>query len=59
MALVATGRLEIRNNAVERGSELAVAENYDLLNDYEVVGLSPEDLEVVERLDQLKKEGRP
>jgi len=43
----------------ERGAELAVAENYELLTDYEVVGLAPDDLEVVEQLDQLKKEGRP
>ena len=59
VALVATGRFDSRSNPVARGTELAVAENYDLLNDYEVVGLSPEDLEVVEQLDQLKKEGRP
>jgi anti-sigma factor RsiW len=58
VALVATGYLGARNNPIARGAELAVAENYDLLNDYEVVGLSPEDLEVVEHLDQLK-EGRP
>jgi len=47
------------SNPLARGTELAVAENYDLLTDYEVVGLSPEDLEVVEHLDQLSKEGRP
>jgi len=57
--LVVGGHVGIRKGAVERGTELAVAENYDLLTDYEVVGLSPEDLEVVEHLDQLKKEGRP
>ena len=34
-----------------------MAANYELLSDYEVVGLSPEDLEVVEHLDEL--EGRP
>jgi anti-sigma factor RsiW len=43
----------------ERRTELAVAENYELLSDYEVVGLDPADLEVVEHLDQLEKEGRP
>jgi len=42
-----------------RPSELAVAENYELLSDYEVVGLDPADLDVVEHLDQLEKEGRP
>ena len=36
-----------------------MAEHYELLSDYEVVGLTPEDLEVVEHLDQLQKEGRP
>ena len=40
-------------------TELAVAEHYELLSDYEVVGLSPDDLEVVEQLDRLQKEGRP
>jgi len=43
----------------ERRAELAVAENYELLSDYEVVGLDPADLDVVEHLDQLEKEGRP
>jgi anti-sigma factor RsiW len=43
----------------EQGTALAVAEHYELLADYEVVGLSPEDLDVVEHLDQLQKEGRP
>lgn len=57
--LVVGGKLENGHRAVERGTELAVAENYDLLTDYEVVGLSAEDLEVVEHLDQLNKEGRP
>lgn len=60
VALVAVGRFDAaRNASVERGAELAVAEHYDLLTDYEVVGLSPDNLEVVEHLDQLKKEGRP
>ena len=40
-------------------AEPPVGEHYELLSDYEVVGLDPEDLEVVERLDQLHKEGRP
>jgi anti-sigma factor RsiW len=48
-----------RAGVAERRMELAVAENYELLSDYEVVGLSPDDLEVVEQLDQLQKEGRP
>jgi anti-sigma factor RsiW len=43
----------------EQHAELAVAENYELLSDYEVVGLDPDDLDVVEHLDQLEKEGRP
>ena len=43
----------------ERRAELAVAEHYDLLTDYEVVGLSRDDLDVVEHLDELQKEGRP
>jgi anti-sigma factor RsiW len=43
----------------ERGAELAVAEHYELLSDYEVVGLSRDDLDVVEHLDELQKEGRP
>jgi len=43
----------------EQGTELAVAEHYELLSDYEVVGLSREDLDVVEHLDELQKEGRP
>ena len=43
----------------EQRTELAVAEHYELLSDYEVVGLSADDLEVVEQLDQLQKEGRP
>ncbi|HVP63051.1 MAG TPA: anti-sigma factor [Myxococcaceae bacterium] len=43
----------------EQRTALAVAEHYELLSDYEVVGLSPDDLEVVEQLDQLQKEGRP
>jgi anti-sigma factor RsiW len=43
----------------ERGMELAVGEHYELLSDYEVVGLSQDDLDVVEHLDELQKEGRP
>lgn len=43
----------------ERRTELAVAEHYELLSDYEVVGLSSDDLDVVEHLDELQKEGRP
>ena len=36
-----------------------MAEHYELLSDYEVVGLSRDDLDVVEHLDELQKEGRP
>jgi anti-sigma factor RsiW len=43
----------------ERGLELAVAEHYELLSDYEVVGVSRDDLDVIEHLDELEKEGRP
>jgi len=43
----------------ELRTELAVGEHYELLSDYEVVGLSREDLDVVEHLDELQKEGRP
>jgi anti-sigma factor RsiW len=61
VAVVAGQRAEDRAlaAAAEQRTALAVAENYDLLDDYEVVGLSRDDLEVVEHLDQLKKEGRP
>ncbi|HEY3585996.1 MAG TPA: zf-HC2 domain-containing protein [Myxococcaceae bacterium] len=45
--------------AAERRMEIAVAEHYDLLTDYEVVGLSRDDLDVVEHLDELQPEGRP
>lgn len=45
--------------AAERRMEIAVAEHYDLLTDYEVVGLSRDDLDVVEHLDELQTEGRP
>ena len=55
---VVLGQRAVTEGAEQR-TELAVAENYELLSDYEVVGLSPEDLEVVEHLDQLQKEGRP
>jgi anti-sigma factor RsiW len=40
-----------------RSLDLAVAANYELLSDYEVLGLSADDLDVVEHLDEL--EGRP
>lgn len=43
----------------EQRTELAVAEHYELLSDYELVGLTAEDVEVVAQLDQLEKEGRP
>ena len=43
----------------ERRTEIAVAEHYELLTDYEVVGLSRDDLDVVEHLDELQREGRP
>ncbi|HET9157389.1 MAG TPA: zf-HC2 domain-containing protein [Myxococcaceae bacterium] len=45
--------------SAERRTELAVAEHYELLTDYEVVGLSRDDLDVVEHLDELQREGRP
>jgi anti-sigma factor RsiW len=38
-----------------RNLEMAVASNYELLSDYEVVGLSADDLEVVEHLDELER----
>ena len=49
LALVAVHDTERRRNL-----ELAVASNYELLSDYEVVGLSADDLEVVEHLDELE-----
>jgi len=52
VAVVVAHRVEQR-----RALDLTVAANYELLSDYEVVGLSPDDLEVVEHLDEL--EGRP
>ena len=55
---VVAGRHVVAERA-ERRMELAVAEHYELLTDYEVVGLSGDDLEVVEHLDELQKEGRP
>jgi anti-sigma factor RsiW len=58
-ALVVVMGQRTLSERAERRTELAVAENYELLSDYEVVGLSPDDLEVVEHLDQLQKEGRP
>jgi hypothetical protein len=36
-----------------------VAAPPSLLSDYELLGVTPEDLDVVEHLDQLQKEGRP
>ncbi len=60
VAVVAVGRLRRRNASVERRAPSSRSpRHYELLTDYEVVGLSPEDLEVVEHLDQLQKEGRP
>ena len=57
MAVVVGQRLVVQR--AERGMELAVAEHYELLSDYEVVGVSSDDLDVVEHLDELQKEGRP
>jgi len=51
-AVVVTQRIQER-----RQMDLMVAANYELLTDYEVVGLSADDLDVVEHLDEL--EGRP
>ena len=51
-AVIAHHRVEQRHSL-----DLAVAANYELLSDYEVVGLSADDLDVVEHLDEL--EGRP
>lgn len=44
---------------VDPRTELAVAEHLELLSDYELLGVTSEDLDVVEHLDQLQKEGRP
>jgi hypothetical protein len=55
---VVAGRHLVAVRAEQR-TELAVAEHYELLSDYEVVGLSRDDLDVVEHLDELQKEGRP
>ena len=55
---VAVGQRVVAERAEQR-TELAVAEHYELLSDYEVVGLSRDDLDVVEHLDELQKEGRP
>ena len=55
---VVAGRQVVVQRAEQR-MELAVAEHYELLSDYEVVGLSGDDLDVVEHLDELQKEGRP
>jgi anti-sigma factor RsiW len=52
VAVVVAHRVEQR-----RSLDLAVAANYELLSDYEVLGLSADDLDVVEHLDEL--EGRP
>lgn len=57
VAVVVGQRLVVQR--AERGMELAVAEHYELLSDYEVVGVSRDDLDVVEHLDELQKEGRP
>jgi len=51
-AVVVTHRIQERHQL-----DLVVAANYELLTDYEVVGLTADDLEVVEHLDEL--EGRP
>ena len=56
--VLVVGQRTVAERAEQR-TELAVAEHYELLSDYEVVGLAPDDLEVVEHLDQLRKEGRP
>jgi anti-sigma factor RsiW len=56
VAVVVSQRVAER---AEQRTELAVAEHYELLSDYEVLGLSREDLDVVEHLDELQKEGRP
>ncbi len=58
VVVVVVGQRTVAERAEQR-MELAVAEHYELLSDYEVVGLAPDDLEVVEQLDQLQKEGRP
>jgi anti-sigma factor RsiW len=57
VAVVVGQRLGVER--AERGLELAVAEHYELLSDYEVVGVSRDDLDVIEHLDELQKEGRP
>jgi anti-sigma factor RsiW len=58
VAVVVAGQRYTAARAEQR-TELAVAEHYELLSDYEVVGLSGDDLDVVEHLDELQKEGRP
>jgi len=55
---VVAGQRAVSERAEQR-TELAVAEHYELLTDYEVVGLSRDDLDVVEHLDELPREGRP
>jgi hypothetical protein len=55
---VVAGQRAVSERAEQR-TELAVAEHYELLTDYEVVGLSRDDLDVVEHLDELQREGRP
>ena len=57
VAVVVGQRLVVQR--AERGTELAVAEHYELLSNYEVLGVSGDDLDVVEHLDELQKEGRP
>lgn len=64
MALAAAALLLVvsqrrATETLEQRAELAVAEHYELLSDYELVGLTPEDVEVVAQLDQLEKEGHP
>jgi anti-sigma factor RsiW len=49
--------LVVRHTSEVHRFEMVVASNYELLSDYEVVGLNAEDLEMVEHLDEL--EGRP
>ena len=58
-AVVAVVAGQRNANEREQGTQLAVAEHLELLSDYELVGITPEDLDVVEHLDQLQKEGRP
>jgi anti-sigma factor RsiW len=55
IALAALAFIAVRHSADQRRNlETAVAFQYELLTDYEVVGLSADDLEVVEHLDELE-----